>query len=208
MRMRGAQHKCGQKAESWVDCVWRHLKFCVGLTGIIMGATKHCCYGNCKSDSRYSNREDMRDVSFIRFPKPHLNFEKCQKWIYACGRQGFSVDNIKKDTYICSLHFVDKKGPTDEHPDPIPATYTREQVRSWLTNRSKKEKMVVTMKLETDPSFMYRSFESKDTRCTSRRQHVGWVNFKRWTDNIQLNVAVRVHVFCVYKQTGCHWGSH
>ena len=28
------------------------------------------------------------------------------------------MEQIKKDTYICSLHFVGQEGPTEEHPDP------------------------------------------------------------------------------------------
>ena len=28
---------------------------------------------------------------------------------------------MKKDTYICSFHFVGQKGPTEEHPDPVKA---------------------------------------------------------------------------------------
>ena len=31
------------------------------------------------------------------------------------------IEQIKKDTYICSLHFVDQKGPTEEHPDRVKA---------------------------------------------------------------------------------------
>ncbi|XP_070533446.1 uncharacterized protein [Ptychodera flava] len=100
-----------------------------------MGATKHCCYGNCRSDSRYSHRDEMKDVFFIRFPKAHRNLEKCQRWIYACGRKGFCIESIKKDTYICSLHFVGKNGPTDKYPDPIPATYTGEQVQRFSRKR-------------------------------------------------------------------------
>ena len=61
-------------------------------------------------------------------PKPKTNEFKCKRWISACGREDFTVDRIKKWTYICSKHFVGGKGPTEEHPDPIPATYTPLQV--------------------------------------------------------------------------------
>ena len=32
--------------------------------------------------------------------------EKTKKWMHACGRKGFKIGNITKDTYICLLHFV------------------------------------------------------------------------------------------------------
>ena len=93
------------------------------------GANKHCCYGICNSDSRYMEKEHMCGVFFIPFPKPKSNENKCKKWIAACGRENFTVDKVKKWTYICSKHFVGGKGPTECHPDPIPTTYTPAQVR-------------------------------------------------------------------------------
>ena len=87
--------------------------------------TKHCCWGECKSDSRYP--ADMPEgTTFFRFPKPgkirdnmtqwereqaRLKTEKAKCWQYLCGRQDFSkLSQIKKDTYICSLHFVGSQG--------------------------------------------------------------------------------------------------
>ena len=93
-----------------------------------MPATKHCWFGVCKSDSRYSCKEHMQDVFFIRFPKPHKELDKCKRWARNCGRQGFTFESIKKDTYICSLHFVGCAGPTADFPDPIPASYSDEKV--------------------------------------------------------------------------------
>lgn len=78
------------------------------------------------------DREHMHGVFFIPFPKPKSNENKCKRWIAACGRENFTVDNIKKWTYICSKHFVGGKGPTENDPDPIPATYTPAQVFSSL----------------------------------------------------------------------------
>ena len=28
---------------------------------------------------------------------------KCQRWVIACGRKGFTTNNVRKDTYICSI---------------------------------------------------------------------------------------------------------
>jgi len=44
---------------------------------------------------------------FIPFPKPSQGIERCQRWINACCRENFTVDNINRNTYICALHFVD-----------------------------------------------------------------------------------------------------
>jgi hypothetical protein len=88
------------------------------------GATKHCCYGICNSDSRYQHKDYMQGVEFIRFPKPWMDLEKCKRWINACKRSSFTTDNVKKDTYICNKHFIGGKGPTEDHPDPVPATAT------------------------------------------------------------------------------------
>lgn len=62
---------------------------------------------------------------------------ECLKWMKACGRDRFSVENITKDTYICSLHSVGSKGPTEHHPDPIPvlASETEKEILNRKTVR-------------------------------------------------------------------------
>ena len=76
-------------------------------------------------------------VFFIRFAKPGRlkdtmsdwerqqnlkKTEKAKRWLHACGRKYFNhIEQIKKDTYICSLQFVGQKGPTEEHQDPVKA---------------------------------------------------------------------------------------
>ena len=92
--------------------------------------TKHCAYGTCNSDSRYGDRTEMKNVFFLRFPQPGKDLEKCARWVKACSRVGFDVSRVKKDTYICCKHFVGGKGPTDNHPDPIPANATKYDVSS------------------------------------------------------------------------------
>ncbi|KAM4716274.1 uncharacterized protein FYW61_018838 [Anableps anableps] len=100
-----------------------------------MVTTKHCCFGVCRSDSRYGDRDHMKGVFFIPFPKRKTNAEKCQRWIRACNREGFTVENVTKDTYMCSLHFVGGKGPTTEFPDPIPATSSSVKVEKIAHKR-------------------------------------------------------------------------
>ena len=93
---------------------------------------KHCCYGTCKNSTRKHGKPEMEGVFFIPFPKPTTQLEKCQKWISLCGRphHQLNVDKLKytkggkgggRDVYICSIHFVGGKGPTDEYAHPVSA---------------------------------------------------------------------------------------
>ena len=48
---------------------------------------KKCSWGRCKSDSRnYGKKPEMEGVTFIPFPKPKNQKEKCLRWIKLCGR--------------------------------------------------------------------------------------------------------------------------
>ncbi|VDI10425.1 Hypothetical predicted protein [Mytilus galloprovincialis] len=82
------------------------------------GATKHCGYGTCNSDSRYTTKNYIEEVEFIRFPKPWRDREK-----NTCGcmhvEDGFTTVRVKKNVYICNKHFVDGKGHIDADPDPF-----------------------------------------------------------------------------------------
>ena len=113
------------------------------------GATKHCSWGICPSDSRYADKLPP-ETFFIRFPKPGKVKEsmtgwekqqekqktlKAKRWIHACGRKAISTKDIKKDTYFCSLHFVGGKGPTDEFPDPLLAHLTDKEQAKRLKKR-------------------------------------------------------------------------
>ena len=120
----------------------------------LKGATKHCCWSVCNSDSRYPERLPP-ETSFIRFPKPRnvkdnmtewqkhqeqLKTEKSKIWLHACGRQEFNdVSQIKKDTYICSLHFIGGNGPTEINPNPLTATLTAEQLAKRCTNKRRQK---------------------------------------------------------------------
>ena len=102
------------------------------------GATKHCSWGLCNMDSRYP--EQMKEgVFFIRSAKPGClkdttsdwerqqnlkKTEKAKRWLHARGRKNFNcIEQIRKDTNICSLHFVGQKRLTEEHPDPLKAGF-------------------------------------------------------------------------------------
>ena len=48
------------------------------------------------------------------FPKPHMDREKSERWIRACRREGFGVDNVTKHIHLLvafnvSIVYMDKK---------------------------------------------------------------------------------------------------
>jgi len=100
-----------------------------------MVSTKHCCWGKCKSDSRYPDKlpKSLKELKesgkkfFILFPKPSQDIEKCKRWLVACSREFFTVKNITRNTYICALHWPGEKGPTAEFPDPLKASLSPAQ---------------------------------------------------------------------------------
>ena len=72
----------------------------------------------------------MKDVFFIRLPKPKTQREKCARWISLGGRpkDDFNTSKITPSTYICCKHFVGGHGPCEDNPDPLPATASAEEV--------------------------------------------------------------------------------
>ena len=115
------------------------------------GTTKHFCWGNCANDSRYPDKLPP-GTYFMPFPKPgkikesmtqlekniqNDKAEKARRWIHACGRKGFGIQNIKSHTYICSNHFFSGSGPTEEHPDPLLATLTEAEIEKKLARKRK-----------------------------------------------------------------------
>ncbi len=82
---------------------------------------KHCSWGQCKSDSRFKDRESMKNVEFFKFQKPVLfggkvdensdGYRQCLQWIKLCGRphQDLNIHKIINDYrkhnysfYVCS----------------------------------------------------------------------------------------------------------
>ena len=110
-----------------------------------MVSTKHCCWGQCKSDCRYPERlpESLKDAKnagikvFIPFPKPSQGLERCQRWINAISRENFTIKNVTRNTYVCALHWPGGKGLTEEFPDPLKANFTETQIRK--ASRSKRK---------------------------------------------------------------------
>ena len=100
-----------------------------------MVSTKHRCWDECKSDSRYPDKlpKSLKELKesgkkfFISFPKPSQDIEKCKRWLVACSREFFTVKNITRNTYICALHWPGEKCPTAEFPDPLKASLSPAQ---------------------------------------------------------------------------------
>ena len=65
----------------------------------------------------------------------NVKTEKAKKWVYAWGREGFSIKNIKKDTFICSNDFIECCGPTEEDLDPLSATLTDKELKKKATRK-------------------------------------------------------------------------
>ena len=109
-----------------------------------MVSTKHCCWGTCRRDPRYPDKlhKSLKELeaagkkAFITFPKPSQGVEKCQRWINACSREGFTKKNVNRNTYICALHWPGEKGPTPDHPDPLKTNFTpRQTAKASATKR-------------------------------------------------------------------------
>ena len=119
-----------------------------------MVATRHCCWGICKSDSRYPERlpDSLKEMlkngqkAFIPFPKPKHGLERCQRWINACSRENFTVKNINYNMYICALHWPGGKGPTYEFPDPLKANLTSEEM-----DRSRRKRKAPLQRRSVEP---------------------------------------------------------
>ena len=75
----------------------------------------------CAWDSRYLQRLKRENDGTVKKHK-----ECREAWIRACCHGGNFV--CTKDSYICSLHFIGKFGPTKENPDPIMASTSAEKV--------------------------------------------------------------------------------
>ena len=109
-----------------------------------------------------------------------LKTEKAKRWQFLCGRKDFQkLEQIKRDTYICSLHFIGGKSPTDPEAEPVLATLTpdetqRRQVRKRKVPTPRLERVKKSARKELLPmateDLAGTSFENiceGDTGCTS-----------------------------------------
>lgn len=98
---------------------------------------KHCAWGDCRSDNRYSFKENMQGVDFVKFPSKHTDVDRCKKWVKACGRANFTLDKVTRDTYICTKHFYSGNG-TFKYPDPVPYGITGPEMEHFVFKNKKR----------------------------------------------------------------------
>ena len=100
----------------------------------------HCCWGKCHSNSLRTSSE----IHFLPFPKPWIDLGRTKRWVHLCGREGFTVDSVTKNTYICSLHFNASAEPSldwKKNPslEPVSARAGKEVSRRRVLERTSAE---------------------------------------------------------------------
>ena len=109
-----------------------------------------------------------------------MKTKKTKKWVHTCGREGFSIKNIKKDTFICSNHFIGCCGPTEEDPDPLLATLTKKASRK---RKPPKQRQLIPPKAKKMKSEnMIPSVESFDTFETTDTNDIVLQNSADYVD--------------------------
>ena len=76
-----------------------------------MVGTRHCCWGECKTDSRYPEKwlESLKELEksgqkvFIPFPKPAKDLAKCKRWLVECSREFFTEKNVNWTRTLTAL---------------------------------------------------------------------------------------------------------
>ena len=171
-------------------------------TAVKKGSTKHCCWGNCKNDSRYPDKLPS-GTYFIRLPKPgnikdrvNVKTEKAKKWVHACGR-GFSSKNIKKDTFICSNHFIGGCGPTED-PDPLLATLTDKELKKKATRKRKppkQQELIPPKAKKRKRENMTPNAESTDTVETTDTKDIVLENSADYVDIYTNDAATSTEIY-------------
>ena len=79
------------------------------------------------------------------------------KWVKLCeNAKTTEPSDIKRNHYVCSKHFIGGAGPTEEHPDPVPAVVGEIETAHSIAKHHKrpppKERCVVPLAkaLKTD----------------------------------------------------------
>ena len=108
---------------------------------------KRCAWGTCNSDSRYKDKEYMKDVTFWPIPKPKTRLRETLQWVKACNRKHFTVKNVDKHAYVCSKHFPEGR-PTANYPFPLTAGSSPSQTQSKPTRKIPVRKIATQLHLQ------------------------------------------------------------
>lgn len=98
---------------------------------------KVCVISQCTSDSRTIDKDVCSEIFFVPFPQPFRDVAKCRRWLRICRSHNFGMAQITRFTYVCSLHFVGGRGPTEIYPDPISVKPAFIQKRQISNNKRK-----------------------------------------------------------------------
>ena len=60
----------------------------------------YCAHGTCKSNGRKSP-----ELRWATFPKKSVDENRARRWVELMHCEGFTIDSITKNTYVCELHF-------------------------------------------------------------------------------------------------------
>ena len=101
---------------------------------------KRCTLGTCikqrfwipRTFNKWSRRSNS-DISSFSDGEETKN-EEMLGYVRAAGKSVLFAPRTA--TYVCSLRFIDKKGPTKQYPDPVPATAGRDRVSMWSVDIS------------------------------------------------------------------------
>jgi hypothetical protein len=58
-------------------------------------------WGQYDSDSRYAHKDCMNGVSFVKFPNPTHNIDKCKRWVNACYRKPINLSIATSSKVKC-----------------------------------------------------------------------------------------------------------
>ena len=66
---------------------------------------KTCASGLCHSNQKYQPQKKF--ALFVQPKGRGSDIGRCQRWVHLMGRSLFTVDDVKRHTYVCEDHFDD-----------------------------------------------------------------------------------------------------
>ena len=64
---------------------------------------KYCASGLCNSSDQ--KQPDKKFALFVQPVGRGSDEQRAQRWVHLMGRQNFTVENVKRHTYVCEDHF-------------------------------------------------------------------------------------------------------
>ena len=76
--------------------------------------TKSCAWGICVNTD--NKTPTLRFIPFVKPHGPLGDQARAARWVYLCGRNNFSLENITQHSYICAHHFPNYEKKKDLNP--------------------------------------------------------------------------------------------